>query len=350
MTGGAGFVGSHIALAFASEHPGAEVIALDNLRRRGSETNLTRLAGGGVRFVHGDVRVRSDLDQVDGAVDVVGDASAEASVLAGVDGAPAYVLETNLGGTANLLDWARGRTGALLYLSTSRVYSSAPLRDLAIEETATRYELADGQAVPGASPAGIAEGFPTHLPRSFYGASKLASEMLVQEYGEAYGLPAVVTRCGVITGAGQFGKSEQGVFSMWAANHVLGKPLRYIGFDGSGRQVRDLMHPADLFDLLGRQLSAIDRCAGRVYNAGGGREGSVSLAELTDICRAVTGNEVPMSSEARTSPVDIPVYLSDNTCAADELGWSPRWTPRAMMEEIVAWVRANEDLLRPVFA
>jgi CDP-paratose 2-epimerase len=325
------------------------VIALDNLRRRGSETNLTRLADAGVTFVHGDVRIRADLDQVEGTVDVVVDASAEASVLAGVDGSPAYVLETNLLGTANCLEWARGRAGALLFLSTSRVYSIAPLRDLALEETATRFELAADQAVPGASPAGIAEDFPTDLPRSFYGASKLASEMLVQEYAEAYGLPAVITRCGVITGAGQFGKSEQGVFSMWAANHVLGKPLRYIGFDGSGRQVRDLMHPEDLFDLLRRQLDALGRCSGRVYNAGGGRAMSVSLAELTDICREVTGREVPMSSEARTSPVDIPVYLTDHARATAELGWRPTWTPAAMMEEIVAWVRANEDLLRPVF-
>jgi CDP-paratose 2-epimerase len=350
VTGGAGFVGSRLALAFRREHPAAEVIALDNLRRRGAETNLARLAEGGVTFVHGDVRVRSDLDQVDGPVDVLVDASAEASVLAGVTGSPSYVLETNLLGTINCLDWARGRAGALLFLSTSRAYSIAPLRDLALDETATRYELAATQAVPGVSPAGIAEDFPTHLPRSFYGASKLASEMLVQEYADSYGLKAVITRCGVITGAGQFGKSEQGVFAMWAANHVLDKPLRYIGFDGAGKQVRDLMHPEDLWDLLRRQLDALEQCSGRVFNAGGGREMSVSLLELTAICQELTGHEVPMSSEARTSPVDIPVYLSDHARATRELGWRPTWTPAEMMGEIIEWVRANEDQLRPVFS
>lgn len=350
VTGGAGFVGSRIAAAFVRERPGAEVIAFDNLRRRGSETNLALLAERGIAFVHGDVRVRADLDQIEGPVDVLVDASAEASVLAGLSGSPAYVLETNLGGTMNCLDWARGRAGAFLLLSTSRVYSMAPLRDLALVEAPTRYELADEQPVPGASAAGVAEDFPTHLPRSFYGASKLASEMLVQEYADSYGLPAVITRCGVITGAGQFGKSEQGVFAMWAANHVLGKPLRYIGFDGAGKQVRDLMHPEDLFALLSLQLDAIDRCSGEVFNAGGGREGSVSLLELTEICREATGREVPMSSEARTSPVDVPIYISDHGRATRELGWSPTWTPRSMIEEIVAWVRENEDLLRPVFA
>jgi CDP-paratose 2-epimerase len=350
VTGGAGFVGSSLALAFRREHPGAEVIALDNLRRRGSETNLRRLADGGVTFLHGDVRVRADLDQVQGPVDVLVDASAEASVLAGLNGSPAYVLETNLLGTMNCLEWGRANAGALLFLSTSRVYSIAPLRGLALDETATRYEIADAQEVAGASRAGVSEDFPTHLPRSFYGASKLASEMLVQEYADLYGLRAVITRCGVITGAGQFGKSEQGVFSMWAANHVLGRPLRYIGFDGTGRQVRDLMHPEDLFDLMRRQLDALERCSGRVFNAGGGRDMSVSLAELTAICQDESGNEVPLSSEARTSPVDIPVYISDHSRATEELGWRPTWTPQAMMREIVGWVRANEDLLRPVFA
>lgn len=350
ITGGAGFVGSRLAMEFLRAYPGCEVIAFDNLRRRGSETNLTHLTDAGIRFVHGDVRIRADLDQVEGPVDVVVDASAEASVLAGVDGSPAYVLDTNLNGTINLLDWARSHAGALLFLSTSRVYSIAPLRDLALVETESRYELSDVQAVAGASANGVAEGFPTHLPRSFYGASKLASELIVQEYADSYGLPAVITRCGVITGAGQFGKSEQGVFAMWAANHVLGKPLRYIGFDGEGRQVRDLMHPDDLFDLLQRQLGALDRCTGRVYNAGGGRDGSVSLRELTDICREATGREVPLSSDPRTSSVDIPVYLSDSGRAERELGWRPRRTPREMISEIVGWVRENEDLLRPVFA
>jgi CDP-paratose 2-epimerase len=350
VTGGAGFVGSRIALAVMADHPGAEVVALDNLRRRGAETNLSRLSAAGVTFVHGDVRVRADLDQVSGSVDVVVDASAEASVLAGLDGSPGYVLQTNLLGTINLLEWARGRVGALLFLSTSRVYSIAPLRDLALVTTGSRYELAPEQDVPGAGPEGVAEDFPTDGPRSFYGASKLASEMIVQEYADSYGLPAVITRCGVITGAGQFGKSEQGVFAMWAANHVFGKPLRYIGFDGEGRQVRDLMHPEDLYDLMRRQLADIDRHAGRVFNAGGGRAGSVSLRELTDICREAAGREVSMSHEARTSPVDIPFYISDHSRATRELGWRPTWTPRAMMREIVEWVRDNEDLLRPVFA
>lgn len=348
MTGGAGFVGSRIALDFRGR--GAEVVAFDNLRRRGAETNLAPLSAAGVTFVHGDVRSPSDLDTLEGSFDVVVDAAAEPSVLAGMAGSPRYVLETNLLGTVNLLEFCRGRAGALLFLSTSRVYSIAPLRDLRLDEGPTRFELSAEQSTPGVSAAGIGEAFPTDTSRSFYGASKLASELLVQEYAELYGLRAVITRCGVITGAGQFGKAEQGVFAMWAANHVLGLPLRYIGFGGTGKQVRDLLHPSDLLALLRLQLESIEACTGRVFNAGGGREISVSLRELTDICREASGREVPVGADDRTSPVDIPLYITDNARAAEELGWRPAMTPARIMGEIVDWVSADIPRSRRMFS
>lgn len=348
MTGGAGFVGSRVALDFVER--GADVVALDNLRRRGGETNLPRLAEAGVRFHHGDVRQPADLEDLPGDFDVVVDAAAEPSVLAGLDGSPRYVIDANLLGTVNLLEFCRRRAEALLFLSTSRVYSMEPLRGLAYREGATRFELEAAQAVPGVGPEGISEAFPTDTARSLYGTSKLASEMLVQEYGALYGLRAVITRFGVITGAGQFGKAEQGVFAMWAANHVLDLPLRYIGFGGEGKQVRDLLHPSDLLALLHLQLEAIDRCSGRTFNAGGGRAISVSLLELTDLCRAASGREVAIGSDPRTSPVDVPLYLTDHARATAELGWRPTVTPAEIVEEIVEWVGADLERSRHMFA
>lgn len=348
VTGGAGFVGSRIALDFRGR--GAEVVAFDNLRRRGSETNIAPLTSAGVTFAHGDVRSPADLEALEGSFDVVVDAAAEPSVLAGLAGSPRYVLETNLLGTVNLLEFCRQRAGALLFLSTSRVYSIAPLRELRLHEAPTRFELSDEQTVPGVSAAGVSEAFPTDTSRSFYGASKLASELLVQEYAELYGLRAVITRCGVITGAGQFGKAEQGVFAMWAANHVLGLPLRYIGFGGTGKQVRDLLHPTDLLALLHLQLEHIERCTGRVFNAGGGRDTSVSLRELTDLCRAASGREVPVGADDRTSAVDIPLYITDNARVTQELGWRPAVTPAQIMGEIVEWVSADIPRSRRMFS
>lgn len=348
VTGGAGFVGSRVALDFRGR--GAEVLALDNLRRRGAETNLAPLADAGVRFVHGDVRAASDLEDLPGEFDVVVDAAAEPSVLAGVGGSPRYVIETNLLGTINLLELCRRRAGALLFLSTSRVYSIAPLRALAYREEATRFVLEDDQPMPGAGAAGIREDFPTDTARSPYGASKLASEMLVQEYAALYGLRAAITRCGVITGPGQFGRAEQGVFAMWAAHHVLGLPLRYIGFGGGGRQVRDLLHPDDLIALMHLQLGRPETMDGRVVNAGGGLEGSVSLLELTDLCRAAAGREVPVGSDPTTSPVDVPLYVTDNGRAGAELGWSPSVGPARIVEEIVEWVGADRARSERIFA
>jgi CDP-paratose 2-epimerase len=350
ITGGAGFVGSSLAFNFRDHLPSAEIVVLDNLRRRGAERNVSRLRARGIEFVHGDIRSRADLDDLPGSFDVLIEASAEPSVQAGIGGSPDYVLQTNLVGTLNCLEFARRRVDRTVFLSTSRVYSIAPLRAIALEETATRFEIAPGQTVPGVSERGIAEEFPTHLPRSLYGATKLASEMMVQEYVATYGMRAVSNRCGVIAGPGQFGKVDQGVFSLWVIHHWLGKPLAYTGFGGTGKQVRDLLHPDDLFALVTRQLECIEQCAGESFNVGGGRACSTSLAELTAVVREATGSEVPIQGRDETSPVDIPLYLSDTTRAEARFGWRAERGVRDIVRDIYGWLRADEAALRPLFA
>lgn len=356
ITGGCGFVGSSLALAFRREYPAAGVVAFDNLRRRGSELNVGRLARHGVTFVHGDVRVRADLDDLPGTFDVVIDAAAEPSVHAGAAtgaaagaASPDYVVHANLVGTLNCLELARRRAGRVVFLSTSRVYSIAPLRALALVECPTRLELAEAQPQPGASAAGIAEGFPTHLPRSLYGATKLASELLVQEYAAGFGVPAVIDRCGVIAGPGQFGRVDQGVVSLWVARHHFGGALRYTGWGGTGKQVRDLLHPDDLFALLLRQLDDAERCAGEAFNVGGGRPVSVSLAELTTLCREATGRTAPIGAEPETAAVDVPLYLSDTTRARERFAWTPTRSAAEIVGEIAGWMRENEAELGPIF-
>jgi CDP-paratose 2-epimerase len=348
VTGGAGFVGSRIALAARRIWSPAEVVSFDNLRRRGSELNLRGLLEGGVRFVHGDVRSAGDLEALEGSFDLIVDASAEPSVYAGLTNSPRYVLETNVLGTVNCLELARIRAGALIFLSSSRVYSIEPLRALALTEGETRFELASEQSQPGASSAGIAEDFPTHLPRSVYGASKLASELLVQEYVDAYDLPAIIDRCGVIAGAGQFGKPEQGVITHWVASHVLGRPLTYIGYGGTGKQVRDVLHADDLFALLERQVEAIAQCSGEIYNVGGGHASSLSLLELTGLCRERCRREVPVGRDPETPQVDVPIYLTDHGKVTSKLGWAPSWGPASIVDDIATWIEMNERKLRDV--
>lgn len=238
---------------------GGRIIAFDNLKRRGSELNLPLLKQHGIEFVHGDIRQRADLDSLAINFDVFVEASAEPSVKAGLDGAPDYVLQTNLVGTLNCLEFARRHTATFLFLSTSRAYSIEPLRAIALHENSTRFDLDDEQSQTGVSVHGIAEEFATHLPRSLYGATKLASELIIQEYVATYNLRAVINRCGVIAGRGQFGKVDQGVFTLWVANHYFNRSLCYTGFGGTGKQVRDLLHPDDLFALVQKQLTQISR-------------------------------------------------------------------------------------------
>ena len=180
----------------------------------GIELNLPDFKKRGIRFVHGDVRNRSDLEDLGASFDLLIEASAEPSVLAGLNQDPAYLLDTNLRGTINCLNFARQKVKRTIFLSTSRVYSIAPLRALSLMENETRFELATAQGQAGASERGLTENFAVDTYRSRYGTTKLASEYLIQEYNHAYGLEAVIYRCGVIAGRGQFGKVDQGVFTL----------------------------------------------------------------------------------------------------------------------------------------
>src|SRR5262245_35916233 len=186
VTGGCGFVGASVCLALASRHPDWELVALDNLRRRGSELNLPRLREAGVRFIHGDVRERDDVAAA-GEFDALVEASAEPSVLAGLEGGLDYLVGSNFLGAFNCLQACRRVGAQLIFLSTSRVYPVAALRALAYRETETRLELAREQPVPGASGAGISEEFPLTGARTFYGTTKLAAELLVAEYADSFG-------------------------------------------------------------------------------------------------------------------------------------------------------------------
>lgn len=349
VTGGAGFVGANVALGLAARHPDWEIRALDNLRRRGAELNLPRLRDAGIPFFHGDVRVLDDLLEV-AEIDALLECSAEPSALAGFDGSPSYVVNSNLLGAYNCLELARRQGALFVFLSTSRVYPVAPLTRLELIDTETRFELAAEQPFPGASPAGISEQFPLDGARTLYGTTKLAAELLVAEYAEAFGLRLVVNRCGVIAGPWQMGRVDQGVFTYWMLEHYFGRPLRYIGFGGGGKQVRDLLHVDDLTNLVDEQLGDLDGWAGTTLNVGGGRECSLSLVETTEICRELTGNEVAIEPEPPTRSGDVPIYISDCRRLFERTSWRPRRGPREVLEDVHAFVAANADAVESALA
>lgn len=350
ITGGSGFVGSNLGLLLKRDRPDAEVIALDNLKRRGSELNRDRLEAGGVRFVHGDIRNPEDLEAI-GSIDALLECSAEPSVRAGYAGDDArYLVNTNLLGTVNCLEMARRWGAPVVFLSTSRVYPIAALRALPLERNGDRLELPRDASGPGWSSAGITEDFPLSGNRSLYGATKLCCELLLREYEAMYDLPVVVNRCGVIAGAWQLGRVDQGFVALWAARHRFGGGLRYTGFGGDGLQVRDILHVEDLYDLIALQLRRIDEIRGQLYCLGGGREHSVSLRELTKLCSQMTGNRLEIGSDPETHPADIPYYVTDNRRVRAKTGWKPRRSVEIILDEVFRWLDQHRGQLEKLFA
>jgi CDP-paratose 2-epimerase len=348
ITGGAGFVGANLALLLRRDFPDVVVAVFDNLKRRGSELNLPRLKRAGVSFQHGDIRCREDVDDWP-AFDLLIDCSAEPSVQAGTDGSPLPVLQNNLTGSLHCLEAARRNQAAFFFLSTSRVYPIARINGLSFREQDTRFAWTAEENIPGFSERGIAEDFPLEGPRSLYGASKLATELVLQEYAYLYRMPVLINRCGVLTGPWQMGKVDQGVVTLWVARHTFGRPLQYTGFGGQGKQVRDMLHVEDLFDLMVRQMGDLSRWDGRVYNAGGGTEVSASLRELTMICQEVTGHRITLTGQADTSLLDVRIYLTDNSRVECDFNWLPVKSVRTIVEDIYAWLREYEAQLRPIF-
>ena len=348
ITGGAGFVGSSIALYLNQRYPGYSITCLENLKRRGSELNLPRLTARGIRFVHGDIRNREDLYPFEAGLTTIIEASAEPSVLAGIGNSPDYLVNTNLVGTINCLYLAAKVKADLIFISTSRVYPIAAIEGIQVSECDTRFVISQRQEIPGVSEKGIAEGFPIEGARSLYGATKLCSEFLIQEFQAFYNIRTVVNRCGVITGPWQMGKVDQGVIVLWVARHFWKKELAYFGYGGKGKQVRDILHVDDLCGLIDYQLHHPDEMNGKLFNAGGGVEVSVSLRELTAICERVTGNTVDIREVTEDRAADIRLYITDNSAVTRATGWKPGSSVEKIVTDIYHWIKENEALLKPI--
>jgi CDP-paratose 2-epimerase len=343
ITGGAGFIGSSLAITLKSRLPAARVVSMDNLYRRGSEMNLSRLKAHGVLFHHGDVRKPGDFPS--GPFDVLAECSAEPSVLAGTDQSPEYLVESNLLGAFHCLEKARLWRSGFLFLSTSRIYPIQRLESHPWREEANRFIWED-HGTPGISSKGVSELLDMSGTRSLYGFTKYAAEQLIGEYRSAYGLTAVIDRCGVIAGPWQFGKIDQGVAALWVLAHHFRRPLSYIGYGGLGKQVRDFLHIEDLCELITQQISELDRWDGWVGNVSGGASNAASLRDLTVHCRECVGNEVAIASKVENRPGDLRIFIGDCTRLFERTEWRPRRDVRAIIQDIAVWVREHSTALQ----
>lgn len=347
ITGVCGFVGSTLARALLASGRGHTIVGFDNFIRPGSESNRAELKALGVKLFHADLRAASDIDALPDA-DLVIDAAANPSVLAGVDGKTSsrQLVEHNLGGTINLLEYCKARKAGFILLSTSRVYAIEPLAQLPVAVRNGAFVPDSAQPLPaGLGAAGLDETFSTGAPISLYGATKLASEAMALEYGETFGFPVFVNRCGVLAGAGQFGRADQGIFAYWINSWTQKRPLKYLGFGGHGHQVRDCLHPADLVPLIEKQAAAGKMAAAdRLVNVSGGAASAMSLRQLSEWCAARFGPHTVVQ-DGTPRPFDIPWIVLDHAKASRLWDWKPARATPQILEEIARHAEAHPGWL-----
>jgi len=338
VTGGAGFVGSHLCEHFAEE--GFEVIALDNLKRGeilgkniNSRYNVDFLKSlNQVEFVEGDITKFSTLQEVSKNADAIIHTAAQVAVTTSLEN-PRKDFEINALGTFNVLEAARLNDCAVVYCSTNKVYGDN-VNQVSIKELDTRYAFADDAF------NGIPETFQTDLcEHTPYGSSKLAGDIYVQDYAHVYGLKTGIFRMSCIYGTRQFGVEDQGWIAWFTIATLTGKPITIYG---DGKQVRDVLYVTDLVAAFDAFLK--NGLAGEVFNIGGGAENTLSLLELIEILERLTGKEITPGYD-NWRPSDQKVYISDTGKARKLLGWRPKVSPEKGVEQIVQWVMKNKNIL-----
>jgi len=317
VTGGAGFVGSYIALAFADE--GHDVTAVDNLSNPNSHRNIWRLKSGGVGWRNGPVGMI--CPKADWIIHCAADASTSLTD-----------PSENITATIEALDKAKTWDAGIVYISTSRVYPIEPLRRIQLRKDCSRLDIHDGVRLPGYSYKGINEHFTLVGRRSLYGASKLAGELLVGEYPKS-----VILRCGIMAGPGQFGSTGRGIVAHMIQCKVLDRPFKYTSY--GGYQVRDMLHPDDLQSLCATILEAPDSHWHQTYNVGGGRDNSFSLIELADM----VGLHVDETEQVEGFN-DIPWMILDTYRVSHATGWEPKKNAPTIVAEALSWVGENKGL------
>ena len=341
VTGGAGFIGSHIAEAYARQ--GHRVVVLDNLSRarllhaspRTAEFTWNVLAKTpNVSGVRGDVRDAALVADLVRNADAVVHTAGQTAVTTSLTD-PVTDFETNVVGTFRVLEAARGtgRPIPLVFTSTNKVYGEN-VNALGVRAAGGRYVFTSGHE------AGVPETLSVdHSKHTPYGASKLAADLYVQEYGRLYGLPTAVFRMSCICGPRQFGVEDQGWVAHFVICALLGRPITIYG---DGKQVRDVLFVDDLVEAM-QAFIARPADGGLVCNVGGGPGFTLSLLELLELLERETGRRPPVRfADWRAS--DQRVYVSDIRRAAATLGWRPRTSPAEAVRTMVAWVAEHREL------
>lgn len=334
ITGGAGFIGCHAAARF--HRAGHHVVVVDNLSRRGAETNLAWLREQGITdFVKADIRDTAAMDGLmarHADADVVLHLAAQVAVTTSVVD-PRHDFEVNALGTFNVLEAVRKAAGGrpvVLYSSTNKVYGN--LEHVRVVERDGRYAYED-------RPDGVDEREPLDF-HSPYGCSKGCGDQYVRDYARIYGLRTVTLRQSCIYGTRQFGIEDQGWIAWFCVAVTTGQPFTIYG---DGMQIRDALYVDDLVDMYARAVEKIDVAAGQVYNVGGGPSNTLSLREL--VARLEQRFERKLSpARGDWRPGDQRVFVADIRKAEHELGWRPQVSVDQGVDRLIGWIRDNRAL------
>lgn len=340
VTGSSGLIGSEVCAYFARE--GYAVHGVDNNQRaaffgpagdtRWNQARLQRDLRGFVHHEH-DIRDRAGVLALVKAVrpDIIVHAAAQPShdLAASI---PFDDFDTNAGGTLNLLEAARQACPEtpFVHMSTNKVYGDRP-NTIALRELDTRWDYADPLYQNG-----IPEDFPIdQSTHSLFGASKVAADVMVQEYGRYFGMLTCCLRGGCLTGPNHSGVELHGFLSYLVKCNVEGREYRIFGY--KGKQVRDNIHSLDVARFI--HAFVLSPRPGEAYNLGGGKVNSCSLLEAFDIASRMTGKPMRYEYIDQNRVGDHIVYYSDlRKMRAHYPGWDISVSLEETIRQIVfAW-------------
>ena len=339
ITGCAGFIGCHLAKYFLDRQ--AHIIAIDDLSRNGSRTNLEWLqnqASGHLDFYRVDIRAFNDIAHIfklHSPFDIVIHEAAQVAVTTSTED-PRSDFEINALGTFNLLEATRlySPDAFFQYASTNKVYGRMDTVPVALRNGRYEYETLV---------TGISEEFPLDF-HSPYGCSKGSADQYVRDYYRMYGIRTAVLRQSCIYGTRQFGVEDQGWVAWFCIASLLNKDITIYG---DGKQIRDILWIDDLVDAYFSIYENSEKTTGEIFNIGGGSENILSILELVAVLkdRGLLMTE-PLLAEWR--PGDQKVFVSDISKVNQLTGWRPKTSVEKGLELLIAWIGNNDKILRDI--
>lgn len=328
ITGGCGFVGANLAIYLKKKN--FKVSSLDNIARLGSQYNLGLLKINKIKNYKIDISNYNKLAKLP-KFDLIIDCCAEAAVEISKKNID-KVVNTNLIGTVNILKKCKNDKAKIIFISSSRVYpideinkivnKSLLKKDLKIKKLFNEKSKLIG-------------------PKSIYGLTKLSSEMFIEEFAYAFNIKYIINRCGVLSGPLQFGKQDQGFVSLWIWKHLMKQKLQYIGYNGLGNQVRDVLHIDDLCNLIELQINNLNKIYNKLFTVGGSNFSYTSLKKLTQICNRITGNKISITKNKLTSIYDIPYFKMNNNKVSKTYNWKPIKNINQIVNDIYLWMKKD---------